>query len=440
MRALKIYFIQSTPYANDNTLVKKSKLYFVGLAPAILAALVPDDVIFEACLETIEDVDFSTDADIIAISGMGHAMVRSIDIAKKFKELGKTVIMGGYMASLMPKEAKKYCDSVVVGDGEESFVELIDDYKNGCLKEYYQAPLETLSYPLPRYDILTSKKIGDFLPIQAGRGCPNSCSFCSVYCLYRNKYLKRDIDEVIRDIKEIKRLGYNKFLLLDDNILSDKKYLLELCERIAELNMKWLSQCQVTIADDAEALQAVAKSGCIALSFGLESISQQSLFAMQKSWAKTEKYSEQLKKITAAGIDVSVEMVVGADGDTLQSIIETADFIRKNKVVVPRFYILTPIPGTDFFSEMSKQDRIENNDIYSFDGATAIHTPKNMSSKELTEAYWKLYEDVFSIRSIFSRTVFRRDFRKSPLKYIFYLYVNLYYRKQIKQRITPNII
>ena len=103
---MKIYFIQSTPYADDHTLVKKSKLYFVGLAPAILAALVPDDVVFEACLETIEDVDFATDADIIAISGMGHAMLRSIDLATKFRELGKTVIMGGYMASLSPKKRR----------------------------------------------------------------------------------------------------------------------------------------------------------------------------------------------------------------------------------------------------------------------------------------------------------------------------------------------
>ena len=466
---MKIYFIQSTPYASDIAistepvqnsfpaqpsrteiwdcekenrymLVKKSKLYFVGLAPAILAALVPNDVVFEACLETIEEVDFSIDADIIAISGMGHAMVRSIDIAKKFKELGKTVVMGGYMASLMPKEVKKYCDSVVIGDGEKSFVQLISDYKNGVLKEYYQNPLEVLSYPLPRYDILTSKKIGDFLPVQGGRGCPNSCSFCSIYCLYRNKYLKRDISEVIRDIKEIKRLGYKKFLLLDDNIFSDKEYLLELCARITELKMKWLSQCQVTIADDEKILDAVAKSGCIALSFGLESISQKSLVSMQKSWAKTEQYGRQLKKITAAGIDVSVEMVVGADGDTLQSIAQTADFIRKNKVVVPRFYILTPIPGTDFYKKMLEQKRIENQDIFSFDGTSAVHTPKNMTSTQLTQAYWELYNDVFSVSSIFLRTIFRKDFLKNPAKYLFYLYINFYYRKQIKRKITPNII
>jgi len=437
---VKILFIQSTPYFNRDQLIKKSKLYFVGLAPAILGAIVPDDVEFEVCLETIEDVDFNTNADLIAISGMGHAIIRSIDIAKKFKDLGKVVVMGGYMVSLMPDEASKYCDSVIIGDGEISFLKMIEDYKNNKLKPVYNIPIKKLTYPLPKYELLTSKKIGDFLPVQAGRGCPNSCSFCSVYCLYRNKYLKRDITEVVRDIKRIKQLGYNKFLLLDDNIYSDISYLKALCIEIKKVNMKWLSQCSIGIADNEEVLKLLVDSGCMALSFGLESISQESLITMNKSWAKVDKYEEQIQKITRAGIDVSTEMVVGADGDTLDSIDKTADFIIKNKITVPRFYILTPIPGTDFFTQMLKENRIINNDIYSYNGAQAVHQPKNMTSDQLTAAYWSLYKKVFSYSAILKRTLMRKEFWRHPLKYLFYLYINLYYRHQIYQGITPNII
>ncbi len=436
---MKILFIQSTPYYRKKELVKKSKLYFVGLAPAILASLVPD-VEFEVCLETLENVNFESDADIIAISGMGHAIVRSIDIAKKFKSLGKTVVMGGYMASLMPEEAKKYCDSVIIGDGEISFVNMVEDFKNNSLKPFYNIPITKLTYPLPKYELLTSKKIGDFLPVQAGRGCPHSCSFCSVYCLYKNTYLKREIQEVIRDIKRIKELGYKKFLLLDDNILSDKIYLNELCKEIKKLKMQWLSQCSIKIADDLETLQMVKNSGCISLSFGIESISQKSLDSMQKSWAKVEKYSEQIKRITDIGIDVSTEMVIGADGDTIDSIRNTANFIVENKIVVPRFYILTPIPGTLFYDEMKKEKRIINDDIYSYNGTEAVHMPLNMSPQELTSEYWSLYKKVFSFSAVLKRTLIRKDFFKSPLKYIFYFYVNLYYRHQINQGITPNII
>jgi len=436
---MKIYFIQSTPYFGDKQLIKKKRLYFVGLAPAILAALVPD-VQFEVCLETLEDVNFETDADLIAISGMGHAMIRSLDIADAFREKGKTVVLGGYMASLMPEEAKKRADSVVVGDGEEAFVNLIQDFKNGTLQPFYDCSLNKLTYPLPRYDLLTSKNIGDFLPVQAGRGCPNSCSFCSVYCLYRNRYLKRDLDEVLRDIREVGRLGYRKFLLLDDNIYSDKVYLAGLCDEIKKLKMQWMSQCSISVADDPDMLKRLADSGCISLSFGLESISQESLNAMRKGWAKPERYTAQIRAVEAAGIDVSTEMVVGADGDTLESIENTADFIIRNKITVPRFYILTPIPGTDFWQEMKAQGRIVNDDIYSYDGSQAVHSPKNITPEKLTGAYWRLYRRVFSVKNILLRTVVRSGFFRQPLKYLFYLYVNFYYRSQIRQGITPNII
>lgn len=436
---MKIYFIQSTPYYNGDNLIKKSKLYFVGLAPAILAALCPSWD-FECCLETIEDVNFDSDADIIAISGMGHAIIRSIDIAKEFKKRGKTVVMGGYMASLMPVEAKKCCDSVIIGDGEISFPKMLEDYQNGVLQQFYDMPIDTLSFPLPRYEILAKKKIGDFLPVQAGRGCPNSCSFCSVYCLYKNRYMRREISEVIRDIAYIKSLGYNKFLLLDDNILSDKVYMLKLCAEIGKLKMQWLSQCEITIADDDEVLLAVAKSGCISLSFGVESISQESLNAMSKSWARVDRYKEQIKKIQSFGIDVSTEMVIGAEGDTVESIRKTADFITENKITAPRFYILTPIPGTKFYDQMKEQNRLVSEDIYKFNGAFAVHKPKNMTPEQLTEEYWNLYRLVFSFKSIIKRTIMREDFFRYPLKNLFYFYVNLYYKYQISKGITPNII
>jgi radical SAM superfamily enzyme YgiQ (UPF0313 family) len=344
------------------------------------------------------------------------------------------------MASLMPEEAKKYCDSVVIGDAENVWGKALRDYESGELKPYYQDDLLQLSTPTPRFDLILNKNIGDFLPVQAGRGCPNSCSFCSVACLYKNRYIRREIPEVMRDIRQIKDLGFNKFLLLDDNILSDRNYMVELCREIKKLDMKWLSQCSIDIGKDDELLRLVASSGCIALSFGIESITQESLEYMNKSWARVHEYSGLINNIQKHGIDISTEMVVGADGDTLESIAKTADFIKRNKIVVPRFYILTPIPGTVFYDEMKSQGRIYKEDMYDYNGTEAVHIPKNMTPEELTAAYWKLYNEVFSYHSILSRTIFRKDFFTGANKYLFYLGVNLYYRYQIKNKITPNII
>ena len=127
----KILFIQPTPYDYKGNLIKKNKLYFVGLALPVLAALTPEDWQCEICLETIEDVDFDTDADVIAISSMGHAVMRTIEIAKEFKKRGKVVILGGYMVSLMPEEGKKYCDAVVIGDGEGVWRSVLEDIEKG---------------------------------------------------------------------------------------------------------------------------------------------------------------------------------------------------------------------------------------------------------------------------------------------------------------------
>lgn len=437
----KILLIQPSPYDKNHKPIKKNKLYFVGLAMPLLAAMMPEDWEAEIVLEVIEDIPFDTDAELIGISTMGHGVIRSIDIARKFREMGKTVILGGYMASIMADEALKHCDSVVVGDAELVWNELLKDYDEGRLKKIYKDNLENgfFSTPMPRFDLIINKRIGNFLPVQAGRGCPNTCSFCSVACLYKGHYIKKPLEEVVRDIKQVKELGFKKFLLLDDNIFSDREYLDKLLIEIKKLNMQWMSQCDIRIGRENELLKKLADSGCTTLSFGLESISKESLKGMNKSWVNPLEYTELIQNIHSHGIDVSTEMVVGGEGDTLQSIRDTKRFIEDNKITVPRFYILTPIPGTKFFEDMMKAGRIIKEDIYSFDGTEAVHMPKNMSPDELTNAYWELYDSLFTFSSILKRNILRKEFLINPSKYLFYTIVNLFYRYQIKNRITPNI-
>ena len=435
----KLLLIQPSPYDKNHKPIKKKRLYFVGLAMPLLAALTPKDWDVEICIETIEDVPLETDAELIGISTMGHGVLRSIDLAKHYRAKGKTVILGGYMASIMAEEAVQFCDAVVIGDAEGVWEELLKDYENGSLKPMYRKPIQKLSTPLPRFDLIVGKAIGDFLPVQAGRGCPNCCSFCSVACLYEGSYIKKDLLEVKRDIEQVKALGFKKFTLLDDNIHGDRDYLIKLLEVIKPFHMKWMSQCDIKIGRDKELLKLLKESGCYALSFGLESISQESLNHMDKAWANPMEYTALINNIVSAGIDVSTEMVVGGEGDTLESIKKTVDFIEQNKICVPRFYILTPIPGTKFFNEMLADGRILSDDIYSFDGCKAEHQPKNMSPEALTNAYWELYNALYSYKSIIKRTLLRKDFFKRPMNYLLYTTVNLFYRSHIKKGITPNI-
>lgn len=437
----KLLLIQPSPYEKSGGVIKKNKLYFVGLSLPLLAALTPNEWEVELIYEVIENIPFDTDADLIGISTMGHGVIRSIDIAKEYRRLGKTVILGGYMASIMPSEAIKYCDSLVIGDAELIWEEVLNDFNNKSLKRTYEKSFigDTYSTPIPRFDLLKGKKLGDFLPVQAGRGCPNVCSFCSVSCLYKGRYVRKEIREVTRDIEQIKSLGYKKILLLDDNIFSDKDYLSKLLDEIKKLKITWMSQCDIRVGKEDEILKKLYDSGCRTLSFGLESLSRESLIQMDKGWANPKEYNKLIKNIRDHGIDVSTEMVVGGEGDTLESIKETKKFIEDNRISVPRFYILTPFPGTKFFEEIKNSGRLINHNIYSYDGTRAVYRPNNMTDEELTKSYWDLYNSLFTIKSIFIRNVLRREFLKTPFRYIFNIGVNLYYRKQIKEGITPNI-
>ncbi len=436
----KILLIQPTLYLDNGTLEKKRKLYFVGLAYPLIAAMTPSDWTVEICLECVEEIPWNTDADVIGVGGMGHAANRGKDIARQFKALGKTVLMGGPMASLAPELVEAHCHAVLIGDIEEYWPQVLADLEQGTLQTRYYQALTRLETPLPRYELLLDKPIGDFLPVQAGRGCPNSCSFCSIHCLYRTRYFQRNINHVIRDIEKVRSLGFHKFLLLDDNILSDRQYMLDLCRRIAPLGMTWYSQCEITLADDDELLAAVAHSGCRMLSFGLESISPAALAVLDKSWCNPARYRDMIRKITDAGIEVASEMIVGVDTDTRESLRQTIDWVASTRIATPKFYIMTPIPGTDLHSKMQAENRILNPDPCTYTASKAVFRHPNLQPSELEELFWEIYDSLYTWPRILRRTILQGRALSKPTQMLFLLGVNMYYKWQINRRIAPIIL
>lgn len=435
----KILFIQPTIYDDEGKLLKKNKLYFVGLAHPLLSALLPEGWSSEICLEVIEDIPWNTDCDVIGIGGVGHAAKRAKDIAVEFKKRGKIVFMGGPMVSLIPDVAIEYCDSVMIGDSEETIAQLCRDIENNQLKQFYEKPLSGLSFPLPKYELVTNKKIGNFLPVQAGRGCPNTCKFCTIACLFKGRYIRRSIDEVMRDIKYVKELGFKEFLLVDDNIVSDPAYMLELCRQIKPLKMRWMSQCAIQIADNEELLQAVAESGCYVLSFGLESIVKDAMKQINKPWADPDDYMRVIKKVNDAGIEVASEMIIGIDTDTKESLDETIEFIKKSNIIAPKFYCYTPIPGTVLNKEMNKAGRISDQNILEYRPSKSVLNTPHFTADEVTEQYWRVYNELYSIKNILRRTIFNKRMLKHPFRTTFFFCVNMVYRGNIKRKIAPNI-
>jgi len=437
----KILFIQPTQYATNGGLCKQKRINLPGLVFPLLAAYTPCNWEVELVIEVVDEIPFNSDADIIAIGSMGHAIFRGFEIAAEFRKHGKLVVMGGYMSSIAADRAIDFVDSLVIGDAEISYPLMLKDFEEtGTIKRIYDHPITELkNLPVPRYDLLLKKKIGSMLPVQAGRGCPFSCSFCSIACLYKGKYFFRPVDEVIRDILAVKELGFKRFYLIDDNIASNPAYLSELCGKIAPLKMKWASQCAIHLAKNPELLKKVVASGCDLMSFGIESINQDAINSLDKPWLKASEHEANIAILSKAGIIVSSEMIVGTDEDTEESIRATYDFVNRNRIPIPRFYILTPIPGTALYKQYKSEGRLLTEDLHKFDGTQCVHIPGKMSPEKLTEMYWWLNNKVFSTGSIFRRIIFNTSLWENPKMLLFALGVNIHYRKYVRRKITPNI-
>jgi radical SAM superfamily enzyme YgiQ (UPF0313 family) len=436
----KVLLIQASQYSRENTLCKQKKIFVPGLLFPHLAAMTPDNWEVETIIEIIEDVPFDTDADLIGIAAMGHAIFRARELAQEFQRRGKTVVFGGFMASLAPWFIAECADSIIYGDAEKSWPRLLDDFANGRLQKEYRLGVDNLdNLPAPRYELLKEKKTGFMMPVQAGRGCQHRCSFCSIACVYEGRYLSRPVDDVIRDIKKIKALKYRGFYMVDDNLIGDRDYLEELVARIKPLKMFWSSQCSLNLARTPGLLKKVARSGCRILSFGLESNSQEGLNKLNKSWVKVSDHEMLLKRVNEAGIMATAEFILGTDGDTPASIRELYEFATRTKIAIARFYILTPIPGTDLYKQYKEEGRLLHEDYQYYTSTHCVYQPAKMTPDELQESYQWVIDRIYSLPSIIRRTIFNRNFLRHPLLYLYALMVNLDYRKLVRNGEAPNV-
>jgi len=435
----ELLLVQPTQRDAGGALVKQRRLHLPGLALPLLAATVPAGWNVRIALEVIDEVELDAPVDLVGIGGMGHALYRGFEIADEFRRRGRKVFFGGMMASLVPELALEHADAVVVGDGERALPMLLADHEAGRpLRRVYREPLESLAgLPVPRYDLLAGKRIGGMLPVQAGRGCNHGCSFCSIAALYRRRYHSRPVADVVRDVEAVRAQGCRRFLLIDDNILGDPDYFLELCEALRPLRMTWASQCSIAIARSDRLLRAAHGAGCRILSFGIETIQQHGLESVGKSWVHAGSHGPLLRRVARAGILPSTEMMFGLDGDTGASIEATLEFVERERLPIPRFYVMTPIPGTELFDAYRREGRLLHEDFRRYTGYQCVHRPSSMGSDELDRRYDALNQRVYSLPSILRRTVLNPDAWRNPASYLFACWVNLRYRQHVRRHDIP---
>jgi len=394
------------------------------LALHILEGLTPQEYEVKTLEEETEPINLDEDCDLVGISCMTANAPRAYQLTQEFKKRGKKVILGGVHPTLLPDEALRYADSVVIGEAEGVWEQVLEDFKKSSLSRTYHHPKPSLDRYIPlKFRKLTKKRLFNAIPVMTTRGCPYNCEFCCVSDIFGKEIRHYPISNVVRDIEESRGKIY---VFLDDNIIGKPKYAKELFKAIKSYRIKWVGQASISFVHDAELMKLAAKSGCAALFFGLESVTEVQLKTMRKSIKQIKGIEEAIKKVKDFGIHFHASMVFGFDSDTKDIFPETLDFLQRNKVGTASFNILTPYPGTRIYEQFKREERLLTTDWKYYDHSTVVFTPRHMTPYELQAGEIWVKKEFTKLSSILRRLPGNLS---HPL---LYLAMNLGSRKNVK--------
>ena len=394
-----------------------------------LAAITPTRHAVRVFHQQVDKIDFNSDADVVAISFFSGFAMSAYHLAGEFRRRGKIVIAGGPHVTYCQEEALTHFDSIVTGEAENVWPTLLHDIEFGELQNVYTGtPCDMKDLPTPRYDLLPNKFFVRKV-IQATRGCPFTCSFCTVPSLNPGFRL-RPVKDVIRDASydNFKYWWQRKVVWFwDDNLTIKRPYIKELLHEMIPLGKWWLTQASMDIAKDAELLDLMKASGCIGVFLGIESFGVESLVDANKRQNKIANYREAVMQIRKRGIAVMAGFIAGFDHDDEESIITMADQLMEIGIDIPFLSIMTPFRGTPIYTKLNSQNRILIDRNWNFyNGYNVAFKPKKISERQLLHAHRVLWKKSFSPMHSFKR-IFRGMFTLRFGAFLLSLAMNSFY-------------
>jgi len=366
--------------------------------------------------------ELPVDFDLVAISTFTAQFYEACEVAGYYRAKNVAVVMGGITVTSLREQAREHCTSVVIGEGELLWPQVLADFERGDLKPFYvtNREFDLNDAPMPRFDLLDPEKYNR-LTVQTSRGCPHKCEFCASSILLTPRYKLKPVEKVIAEIREIKQIWPKPFIeFADDNSFVHRDHYKQLMRALAGEGVRWFTEADVRVAEDDELLGLIRDAGCQQILIGLESPRRTSLYGVElkNNWKLRQQdfYRQAIAKIQSYGITVNGCFILGLDGDTRDVFDDVQAFVRDSGLYEVQITFMTAFPGTPLYARLKQEGRILRDRAWELCTLFDINfQPKNMTVSELQSGFLRLAKELYSAEETRGRrTKFKRMLKTSP--------------------------
>lgn len=351
---------------------------------------------------------------------------RAVDLSRKFLVAKIPVLIGGFhvsgclsMLETMPDDltaAMSAGITLVAGEVEETWGGILEDALNDRLKPLYNfmedlPALENQAPPiLPPESI--ARYAGRLSCFDAGRGCPFTCSFCSIINVQGRKSRFRSADDVEAIIRENYKHGVNRYFVTDDDFARNRNWesifdrIILLRERDG-IRLNFMLQVDTACHRLPRFIDKAGRAGCTKVFIGLENINPESLKGTGKKQNKVEDYRAMLQAWRKWGVVTVAGYIIGFPSDTYASVMQDMEIIKKELPIdMLEFFMLTPLPGSEDHQTLVKQGVWLDPDMNIYDLEHPCTKHPKMSEEEWHRAYQGAWDSFYSPEHV--ETLFRR--------------------------------
>lgn len=372
-----------------------------SLSLLTLAAMTPPDI--EVEYHEIHDLrthgPLPDGFDLVAIASFTAQICDAYAVADSYRARGTAVVLGGLHVTAIPDEAMQHATAIAVGEGELTWPRIIADFRAGRLAGRYDPPAGQYcrldEVPVPRFDLLDAQKYNR-ITLQTSRGCPHRCEFCASSILLTPHYRVKSVERVIEEIRAIKRIWPHPFLeFADDNSFVNRDHYKRLMRAMRDEDVRWFTECDISVAEEAELLHLMREAGCRQVLIGLESPTPRGLNRLEllRNWKlrKLHGYAAAIREIQSHGITVNGCFILGLDGEGPEVFDDIYRFVEDSGLFDVQITVMTAFPGTPLYARLLNAGRIIEPGAWRkctlFD---VNHLPTHMTAAELQQGMLNL--------------------------------------------------